>query len=103
MALLELGFSTPAHGWTFPTPIQHVVFLIQENCSFDRYFGTLRGVRGFGDPRTGESPYALWPAFDVVAQAMGGAVSATGAPIISAAAAASPALSTVAPLGSVMP
>ena len=35
-------------------------------------------IRGFGDPRTGPSPYADWPAFDVVAQAMGGAVSATG-------------------------
>jgi phospholipase C len=29
--------------------VGHVVFLIQENCSFDRYFGTLRGVRGFSD------------------------------------------------------
>jgi crotonobetainyl-CoA:carnitine CoA-transferase CaiB-like acyl-CoA transferase len=35
-------------------------------------------IRGFGDPRTGASPYVDWPAFDVVAQAMGGAVSATG-------------------------
>lgn len=35
-------------------------------------------VRGFGDPRTGESPYVNWPAFDVVAQAMGGIVSVTG-------------------------
>jgi crotonobetainyl-CoA:carnitine CoA-transferase CaiB-like acyl-CoA transferase len=35
-------------------------------------------IRGFGDPRTGASPYADWPAFDVVAQAMSGAVSATG-------------------------
>jgi crotonobetainyl-CoA:carnitine CoA-transferase CaiB-like acyl-CoA transferase len=35
-------------------------------------------IRGFGDPRTGPSPYGDWPAFDVVAQAMGGAVSATG-------------------------
>ena len=35
-------------------------------------------VRGFGDPRTGESPYADWPAFDVVAQAMSGLVSTTG-------------------------
>lgn len=35
-------------------------------------------VRGFGDPRTGESPYATWPAFDVVAQAMGGLVASTG-------------------------
>jgi crotonobetainyl-CoA:carnitine CoA-transferase CaiB-like acyl-CoA transferase len=35
-------------------------------------------VRGFGDPRTGKSPYAEWPAFDVVAQSMGGFVSFTG-------------------------
>jgi crotonobetainyl-CoA:carnitine CoA-transferase CaiB-like acyl-CoA transferase len=35
-------------------------------------------IRGFGDPRTGESPYVDWPAFDVVAQAMSGVVSATG-------------------------
>ncbi len=30
--------------------IEHVVFLIQENRSFDSYFGTLAGVRGFSDP-----------------------------------------------------
>jgi crotonobetainyl-CoA:carnitine CoA-transferase CaiB-like acyl-CoA transferase len=35
-------------------------------------------IRGFGDPRTGKSPYGDWPAYDVVAQAMGGVVSATG-------------------------
>jgi crotonobetainyl-CoA:carnitine CoA-transferase CaiB-like acyl-CoA transferase len=35
-------------------------------------------IRGFGDPRTGKSPYAEWPAFDVVAQSMGGFVSMTG-------------------------
>jgi crotonobetainyl-CoA:carnitine CoA-transferase CaiB-like acyl-CoA transferase len=35
-------------------------------------------IRGFGDPRSGTSPYADWPAFDVVAQAMGGVVSMTG-------------------------
>ncbi len=35
-------------------------------------------IRGFGDPRTGKSPYLDWPAFDVVAQAMGGAVAITG-------------------------
>ncbi len=29
-------------------------------------------IRGFGDPRTGESPYVDWPAFDIVAQCMGG-------------------------------
>lgn len=35
-------------------------------------------IRGFGDPRSGESPYVGWPAFDIVAQAMGGLVSVTG-------------------------
>ena len=35
-------------------------------------------VRGFGDPRTGASPYAEWPAYDVVAQAMGGMMGITG-------------------------
>ncbi|HEV7907572.1 MAG TPA: phospholipase C, phosphocholine-specific [Pseudonocardiaceae bacterium] len=29
--------------------IKHVVLLMQENRSFDHYYGTLRGVRGFGD------------------------------------------------------
>ncbi|MET9631153.1 alkaline phosphatase family protein, partial [Lentzea sp. NPDC006480] len=31
--------------------VEHVVVLMQENRSFDHYFGSLRGVRGFGDPR----------------------------------------------------
>jgi phospholipase C len=31
--------------------IKHVVLLMQENRSFDHYFGTLPGVRGFGDPK----------------------------------------------------
>lgn len=30
--------------------IEHVIFLMQENRSFDHYFGTLEGVRGFDDP-----------------------------------------------------
>jgi phospholipase C len=32
--------------------VQHVVVLMQENRSFDHYFGTLRGVRGFDDRAT---------------------------------------------------
>ncbi|WMW81509.1 phospholipase C, phosphocholine-specific [Undibacterium cyanobacteriorum] len=31
--------------------VKHVVIFMQENRSFDHYFGCLRGVRGFGDPR----------------------------------------------------
>src|SRR4051794_39136651 len=32
------------------TDIEHVVFLIQENRSFDHYFGTYRAVRGLAEP-----------------------------------------------------
>ncbi|MEV0116741.1 phosphocholine-specific phospholipase C [Streptomyces sp. NPDC050844] len=31
--------------------VEHIVVLMQENRSFDHYFGTMKGVRGFGDPR----------------------------------------------------
>ncbi len=42
--------------------IKHVVILMQENRSFDHYFGTLRGVRGFGDryPIPLESGNPVW-------------------------------------------
>ncbi len=36
--------------------VKHVVVLMQENRSFDHYFGTLRGVRGFGDRNAVELP-----------------------------------------------
>jgi phospholipase C len=36
--------------------VKHVVILMQENRSFDHYFGTLRGVRGFGDTATIQLP-----------------------------------------------
>ncbi|MGB7322315.1 MAG: CoA transferase [Albidovulum sp.] len=35
-------------------------------------------IRGFGDPRSGVSPYQDWPSYDVVAQAMGGLIGLTG-------------------------
>jgi phospholipase C len=31
--------------------VEHIVVLMQENRPFDHHFGTLRGVRGFNDPR----------------------------------------------------
>ena len=40
----------PTPGSTF-LDAEHVVILMQENRSFDHAFGTLRGVRGFNDPR----------------------------------------------------
>jgi len=44
--------------------IEHVVILIQENRSFDHYFGTLRVVRGFDDHGPGQlGPFSQsWPA-----------------------------------------
>jgi phospholipase C len=49
--------TTPAAGAKAASPaatgtiadVQHVVVLMQENRSFDHYFGTLQGVRGFDD------------------------------------------------------
>jgi crotonobetainyl-CoA:carnitine CoA-transferase CaiB-like acyl-CoA transferase len=35
-------------------------------------------LRGFGDARSGQSPYESWPAYDIVAQAMGGFAGITG-------------------------
>ncbi len=40
----------PALGSTF-YDAEHIVFLMQENRSFDHQLGTLQGVRGFNDPR----------------------------------------------------
>ncbi len=42
--------------------VEHVVILMQENRSFDHYFGSLRGVRGFSDPRPVRLPSgdAVW-------------------------------------------
>ncbi len=43
-----------------PEAVEHVILLMQENRSFDHYYGSLRGVRGYGDRhplrrRAGES------------------------------------------------
>ncbi|MBC7614471.1 MAG: phospholipase C, phosphocholine-specific [Pedobacter sp.] len=35
---------------------EHIVFLMQENRSFDHMFGAMRGVRGFNDPRAKTLP-----------------------------------------------
>jgi len=48
--------------------IDHFVFVMQENRSFDHYFGTLSGVRGFDDPAVatqvvGGQTYPVWNQF----------------------------------------
>src|SRR5262245_58293121 len=50
------GYAAPAAASVLPngfngdmSDLKHVVILMQENRSVDHYFGTLPGVRGFGD------------------------------------------------------
>jgi phospholipase C len=48
---LQKALAIPAHNKSGTVKdVEHVVFMMQENRSFDHYFGTLRGVRGFADP-----------------------------------------------------
>ena len=49
----------PASAQELPSKlsdVDHIVILMQENRSFDHYFGTLAGVRGFGDARAALLP-----------------------------------------------
>jgi len=49
---IRQALAIPANGATGTIEdVKHIVVLMQENRSFDHYFGTLRGVRGFSDPR----------------------------------------------------
>lgn len=41
------------------TDVKHVVILMQENRSFDHYFGKLKGVRGYGDRAMRQHPRRL--------------------------------------------
>ncbi|MEC5146571.1 phospholipase C, phosphocholine-specific [Chitinophaga sp. 212800010-3] len=45
----------PKPGSTF-LDAEHIVILMQENRSFDHCYGTLRGVRGYNDPRAIQLP-----------------------------------------------
>ena len=46
------ALAIPAHHRTGTIrDVEHIVILMQENRPFDHQFGTLRGVRGFSDPR----------------------------------------------------
>jgi phospholipase C len=50
--ILARALTIPANNKTGTlADVEHVVFLMQENRSFDHYLGTLNGVRGFNDPR----------------------------------------------------
>ncbi len=50
LAAIDRAAALPAHHKTGTLQdVEHVVILMQENRSFDHYFGTLGGVRGFND------------------------------------------------------
>jgi phospholipase C len=50
--LIRQALAVPANNVTGTlADVEHVVIFMQENRSFDHYFGTLSGVRGFDDPR----------------------------------------------------
>jgi phospholipase C len=52
-ASISRALSIPANNRTGTiADVEHIVIMMQENRSFDHYFGTVRGVRGYGDPRT---------------------------------------------------
>jgi phospholipase C len=54
---IRRALAIPAHHRTGTlADVEHIVILMQENRSFDHYFGTLRGVRGFGDPHAVKLP-----------------------------------------------
>jgi phospholipase C len=51
------ALALPAHHRTGTLQdVEHIIILTQENRSFDHYFGALRGVRGFADPRAVKLP-----------------------------------------------
>jgi phospholipase C len=56
-ASIKKALAIPAHHRTGTiADVEHIVILMQENRSFDHYFGTMKGVRGFGDPRAVSLP-----------------------------------------------
>ena len=56
-ASISRALAIPAHNRTGSIEdVEHIVILMQENRAFDHYFGTLRGVRGYGDPRAVNLP-----------------------------------------------
>lgn len=48
--IIDRAFAADPAGMGGLGDIEHIVLLMQENRSFDHYFGSLSGVRGFDDP-----------------------------------------------------
>lgn len=55
--LIRSALAVPANSPTGTlADVEHVVIFMQENRSFEHYFGTLSGVCGFDDPRAIDLP-----------------------------------------------
>ena len=85
-AAQDAGAAVRQHAGTGDAPrhadirdIKHVVILMQENRSFDHYYGSLRGVRGFADKATILLPGGL-PVWQQPSTAPGLPVNATQYP-----------------------
>ncbi len=78
--LLDKVTETSAASNASLSDIKHVVILMQENRSFDHYFGTLSGVRGFSDPGvlTQTVSGQTYPVFDQFGYQPGTGVDASG-------------------------
>lgn len=50
-----LAMATAAAGGSL-SDVKHLVMIMMENRSFDHYFGTMAGVRGFADPNVQVNP-----------------------------------------------
>ncbi|MEV6773006.1 alkaline phosphatase family protein [Nocardia sp. NPDC051030] len=59
--IIERAYAADPAGMGGLGDIEHFVLLMQENRSFDHYFGTLSGVRGFDDPSPAWNQYGYAP------------------------------------------
>ena len=66
-----------AAGSASLSDVKHIVILMQENRSFDHYFGTLSGARGFSDPSVPRNANGT-PVFDQYGYQPGAGPSAAG-------------------------
>lgn len=66
-ASIDRALAVPARRVTGTIKdVKHIVILMQENRSFDHYFGSMKGVRGFGDRHTVPLPggRTVWDQFN---------------------------------------
>jgi phospholipase C len=75
--LIDQMTASAASGAASLSDVKHIVILMQENRSFDHYFGTLSGVAGFSDPGVAKNANGT-PIFDQYGYQPGTGPSAAG-------------------------